>query len=236
MPKKPEQTPGDDLLATLLLDFLQSPLAWGTLIAMAKTTTGRVPAVSQATEAPKKLTYTQERFIDAYIDNGGNATRAYLAARPGVTIRTAAVEGSKYLMNPEILAAIEEERARLKNIVNFSRERAIQILAAMALTTPDRVTTAMRTPYKKSAYAGLGDARYALHVQKTPEGYNASTPSHSERRAAINDLWEKLGLDKDASETDRVSFLERLAGLGQKLGRAVTGPESSEGGEGPGVS
>ena len=38
-----------------------------------------------------KLTTTDELFIAEYIKNGGNGTKAYLAIRPGVAPRSAAV-------------------------------------------------------------------------------------------------------------------------------------------------
>lgn len=202
---------------------------------MAKRSTGQVPAGGQPLDNPEEtpLSYKEERFVEFYLQNGHNATRAYLEAyRTGYG--TANVEGPRLLVRPRIAAAIEAERERLRNIGKFSREQAIQILLAIATTTPDRVTSALRAPSQENSYVGLGDARYAIHVQKTPEGYVASTPSLGERRAAINDLWEKLGLDKNASESDRVSFLERLASMGQRLGRGSDKPGPASGGEGPG--
>lgn len=185
---------------------------------MAKNKTDQASA-SQSPEK-KELTWREERFIDYYLKNGGNASAAYREANPGVTVMTSQTEGSKLLRKPWIFDAIEAERTRLKNLAKFDREDALRLLVALATTTPDEVSTILRSPNQQDSYRGLGDKRFAVHVQKTPEGYFAATPSISERRAAINDLWEKLGLDKDAGESDRESFLERFAQLGSRLGRS----------------
>lgn len=190
---------------------------------MAKKKTVQVAAQKDKPSIDAPLTWREERFVDYYIRNGGNASAAYREAHPGVSTLTSQTEGPKLLGKPRVSDAISLERDRLKNIGRVAREEMIRVLVAMALTTPDEVSPALRTPSQQDAYTGLGDKRYALHVQKTPEGYFASTPTNSERRAAINDLWEKLGLDKDTGEDDRISFLERFASMGKRLGRA--GPE-----------
>ena len=62
---------------------------------------------------PKKpLTYKQRVFAQAYIDNHGNATQAYLASSPNVTLKSAGVEGSRTLKKPRVKEAIFELMAR----------------------------------------------------------------------------------------------------------------------------
>lgn len=179
----------------------------------------------------RPLTYREERFIDYYLKNGGNASAAYREANPGVTVLTSHTEGSKLLRKPCIQVALEAERERLRSFARVTREDVIRMLVTIATTTPDEVARALRSPSQQDSYVGLGDKRYALTVQKTPDGYFASTPTVSERRAALNDLWEKLGLGKDAGEGDRQSFLERFAQLGARLGRSGDGGKQT-GGEG----
>lgn len=55
------------------------------------------------------LTDWERQFVDVYVSNGKkNATRAYMAAKPRVTYKTARVEAHKTLTRPNIQAAINE--------------------------------------------------------------------------------------------------------------------------------
>lgn len=171
------------------------------------------PGAPSDVEAPRKLTWKEERFAEEYVRNNGNGTRAYLVAHPGVTIATAGVEAYKYLKKPQIIDAIEAERDRMRTALRFTREDALRILHSIATTTPDQVVSALRIPYDSESYVGLADKRYAIQVQKSPEGYSASTPTMGERRAALNDLWEKLGLGKEAGGRDRTAFVDSILAL-----------------------
>jgi hypothetical protein len=162
------------------------------------------------------LSYREERFVEEYVRNGGNAAAAYRAAHPGVTVKTSQVEGSKTLAKPVVQDAIEAEREQLRAVARFSREDAIRILVAIATTTPDQVVDAMRSPNQEESYVGLGVKKHAMQVQKTPEGYMASCATIAERRAALNDLWEKLGLGKESGGRDRLAFFDAILGLAGK--------------------
>lgn len=58
-----------------------------------------------------------EAFALEYLGNGFNATAAYRTVHPGVTQRTAEVEGSKLLRKPEVEKILDRERkARMKRL------------------------------------------------------------------------------------------------------------------------
>ena len=59
------------------------------------------------------LSVRHQVFVTEYITNGGNATQAYIAARPNVKYNTAMTESCKLLRNPKITEAIQTEFARL---------------------------------------------------------------------------------------------------------------------------
>ena len=171
-----------------------------------------------------KQTWSEERFVSEYIRNGGNATDAYYYANPGSssTRESARVIGSRMLARVNETGDLERERERLRATVRFAREDALKILVAMATTTPDELSEVLRSPRDREAYVGLGHKKHAIHVQKTPEGYNASTASLSERRAAINDLWEKLGLGSEGGGRDRLAFFDGILGLVGNAGKKGT--------------
>lgn len=184
--------------------------------------------------SPKKkaeaLTWGQERFVEAYIENGGNATRAYLKAKPGVTYDTASTEGAVWLGKPCIKLAIEEKKLQWAEALNFDRNKALRLLVGIATARVSDFTQVLSDPTNKDNYAGLGDSEYA--IKSASHSYKVGNDVQLyDRMAAINNLWEKLGLDKTAGKDDRISFLERFTSLGAKLGRSGSGggPASGEG-------
>jgi len=186
-----------------------------------------------------KFTWREERFIEAYVLNGGNASAAM--RETGASRSSAGELGHRMLKDVEILQAIEQEKIDLRKRLHFSRDRALDILVGMATAGNDDFTEVLADPADKEKYAGLGPKRYAIESAKqteftTEDGSTRVTNevkiiTPGERRNIINDLWDKLGLDKDASQSDRVSFLERFASIGSRLGRSKPsgGPTSGQG-------
>ncbi len=68
----------------------------------------------------------QEQFCWEYVENGGVAYRAYLAAKPKVKESTARVEGSKLLTLPNIVARIDAIRKELRNRYAVTAEDLIE--------------------------------------------------------------------------------------------------------------
>lgn len=177
---------------------------------------GQVPAEASE-KKDRALTWAEEQFVETYIDNGGNATRAYNAGWPRAGYETCRTEGCKTLAKPHIKAAIEDRREEIREATNFTREKALRILVAIATTTTDQVADAMKSPSNAKSYTGLKDKKFALSTQKTPDGWNASTPNASERRAALNDLWEKLGLGKAGSGDNWLDGIDGLLELARRV-------------------
>lgn len=176
---------------------------------------GRKTDQASASEQ-RELTWREERFVEHYVENGGNGTKAYIAA--GYSRIGANANASRLIARDIIREAIDHERDRLRTAHSFTRDKAIRILIAMATATVDDFADVLADPDSRESYRGLGDKRYALTSAECSLKFGNSVKL-VDRRAALNDLWEKLGLDKDSSEDDRVSFLERFANLGSRLGR-----------------
>lgn len=83
----------------------------------------------------KTLTSAQNDFVDAYLSNGGNATRAYMELHPGASRATAMTAGSRFMANPTVRNAIDR---RSKLSINRNRqEKIVHQLEDIAFHTPD---------------------------------------------------------------------------------------------------
>lgn len=192
---------------------------------MAKRKTVQAAATEKS---ERRLTWREEQFIYYYLENGRNATGAARAAG----IPSPKLQGHRLLTYEHIQANIERILEKKRQALGFGRNDALEILVALATTTPDQLIEILQKPTNREKYVGLGLQKMGIQIVKSAEGgYEARTISVSEREKIVSSLWEKLGLDQEASKTDRVSFLERFAQLGAKLGRGDTGGEHA-GGEG----
>jgi hypothetical protein len=177
----------------------------------------------------QRLTFKQEKFVHEYVRNGGNGTLAAQAAHgPGTTPEVAASIAYENLRKPQIVAYIDRWREEARAAARFTRDDAIAILVGMATATQADFTEVLRRPADEDSYAGLG---YKVHaIKSASESFkNGNSITLVDKKAVVDDLWEKLGLDKDTSADDRVSFLERFAQLGAKLGRGSKGGEQGGG-------
>lgn len=167
---------------------------------------------------PRRLTWKQEKFIDAYIENKGNGTQAYQTVYGPRDPEVAKSGAAEILAYPHVFAALEARRKEIQDAVGFNREKALRILVGMATATLDDFIPVMDAATKRSAYVGLRDKKYALESVKNHFNVDTRTEtnelkiiSNSERRAALNDLWDKLGLGQGASKGNWFDGLERLA-------------------------
>lgn len=71
-------------------------------------------------------------FVEAYIGNGGNATRAYLEAYPEAKVSTARVEGCRFLTKPNIRTEIERRQGEIFKRWEMAGDEAIALLSARA--------------------------------------------------------------------------------------------------------
>jgi hypothetical protein len=177
---------------------------------------GQAPTSVPSEQPLVKLTYKQERFVQEYVRWNGNATRAALEA--GYGHAGARTEGARLLANVNIRDAIEIEKERVANIKGVTRELLLDIMIGMALANPGDFDEVLKDPENPENYARLGNKVHAIKSVKSSFKHGNEI-QYYDKQKAINDLWDKLGLDKNTSEKDRVSFLERFAQLGEKLGR-----------------
>lgn len=168
----------------------------------------------------KKLEqYKHERFADEYIDNGGNATQAYLKVYK-CDPESANANAHRLMVNDGIRALIDHTRAEQKLALGMSREKLLRIQVAMAVTTIDEVVEVGRNHLDEASYAGLGDKRYAI---KSAEPGQFGTKLHlNDRQAAVNELWTKLGIktqpDSGRGESTTRSLLKKLGIVGDEPG------------------
>jgi phage terminase small subunit len=188
--------------------------------------TGQEPA-GEAPSSEIELSWEHEKFVDTYVSNGGNATAAYQRAYPRAGYGTARTEGARLLAKPHIVDAVEAERSRLANLAQVSRERIIVRLAAQAFADTDDLLEIFKSPLDKNSYRGMKELKAAVSITKNDKiGTEVRTITPAEQRAALNDLWEKLGLDKGIDKKDRAAFLERLLGaVDRKARRSESGEQ-----------
>ena len=197
-----------------------------------KRKTGQVPAgaidTAEKTSAVKKkprtiLTWREERFVRAYCQNKGNQSNAAIAA--GYSLTSAGVTGCKLIKKAHVQVAIQIERARVQGDCGFDLLLAVRILYAQATTGLADFVQVRANPMKVESYKNLGDKEFALESVKeswTEHGRTTEikTVSAADRRAAINDLIQLLGLNKGSGEDDRGSRVaELLESVGKLLGR-----------------
>jgi len=87
------------------------------------------------TDKSKKLTPKQAKFVECYLANGMNGTRACIDA--GYSEKTAHTQANENLIKPNIQEAIQKAREKTSQKLNITREsllKDIQVAKDMALT------------------------------------------------------------------------------------------------------
>lgn len=191
-------------------------------------------ARAAADESPptRQLTFQEEEFVRAYVDSRGNG--AFAARQARYSMSSARFVARDLLTRAHILEAIEIQKEEVKAIHGFNREQAINIIHGIATAKLSDFDAVFRDPGNQKSYADLGYKIHAIDSVKESQkdgSIEVKIASASERRAAVNDLWEKLGLGEESGGEDRGSFLDRFLGLSGRLRRGT--PEGgSTGGEG----
>lgn len=135
------------------------------------------------------LTKRQQEFVEAYLQNGGNATEAAKAVGYGTTRHSNQVRGSKLLKNPQIRLEIGRRQGKVAQTTGIRAKRAVRELAALAFSRIDHYTVGP-------------DGRLAL-VAGAPENAMAAVQSVKYRTIMRGDappiveaeikLWDKPG-------------------------------------------
>ena len=102
---------------------------------------------SEATAEKRRIA-----FVDAYLLNGRNGTRAALTA--GYSPKGAPTEGCRLLKNPKILAILADREAELAAKAGLSLDRTLKEIARLAYADPRKMFDAQGNP---KAIADLDD-------------------------------------------------------------------------------
>lgn len=179
------------------------------LMSMKKTRkTGQVSA--NVNSKHTALTWREERFVEAYIDNGGNGTQAALRTLEVSTYASAADAACTMLKKPYIIDAIANSRAETSRILKFNRADALKIYLGMALATADEFTQVLKDPRVPDNYRGLGNKKHAIKSVKHSHKHGNEV-TFVDKKAALDELWNKLGLGKEASAGNWFDGFEQLA-------------------------
>lgn len=103
---------------------------------------GKCPMVAVTPDA--RAAERRARFVEAYVENGGNATKAAIAV--GCPDKTAKQAGSRMLRHPEVAAAVEARRdvvlAEARAKTGLTVERTLQEVARLAYFDPRKMFNA----------------------------------------------------------------------------------------------
>lgn len=103
---------------------------------------GKCPMVPTSPDA--RAAERRARFIEAYVSNGGNGTKAAVAV--GCPEKTARSAGSRMLRHPEVVAAVEARRAAVlaeaRAKTGLTVERTLQEVARLAYFDPRKLFNA----------------------------------------------------------------------------------------------
>ena len=82
--------------------------------------------------SPEGLSIREQKFVENYIKNGGNGTRAlYEACNQEITWSTASSEASTYLAKPCVQQAIVYRQSVLAEKYNITREKLVEELLSL---------------------------------------------------------------------------------------------------------
>ncbi len=87
--------------------------------------------------ADTPLSSRHKAFVDAYLTNGRNATKAYKTISPNCTDKTANVEGPAYLVKPGIAAYLAEKEAELAETAGITKKSLLDRLQRIAVMCED---------------------------------------------------------------------------------------------------
>lgn len=187
------------------------------------------------------LTPRQERFVEEYVANGGNATQAAIAA--GYSASTAKQQGSRLLTNADVADAIEAGRAQLTAKAEITAERWLEEVAALAFGSLADVVewddegvrlkpSGDLTAEEKAALTAL---EFTVDELELEDGHvirkiKAKAKQHSKVRA-LELLGDHLGLLKKRVEhTGSVGVtLSQLSRLAEGAGEAEDPPPPAHG-------
>lgn len=149
--------------------------------------------MAKRTDQASSLSLRQTLFVDEYISNGGNGTAAFVAAFENKNRNTAGVESFKLLRSTKILDAIERRKAALAYANSFSKDEYFRIMVAQARHNP-----------------GLIKEKIRADIPLTREEKSALDCKAADRKAALDEIWEKLGLGEGVGKSNWFDGLDQI--------------------------
>jgi phage terminase small subunit len=137
-----------------------------------------------------------KRFVQEYINNKKNATRAYMAVYAVKSPAVAQVCASQLLLKPMIRAYLEAQEKAWAEQMNFTREKWLSLLVAQATVTQQTVQE---------------DQERGIETKHAAHGLECKA---SDRKAAMDELRDvlgfKTGVDTGVSESSTKRVLGSL--------------------------
>jgi phage terminase small subunit len=116
-----------------------------------------------------KLTIKQDKFVKAYLLNGGNSTKAALEA--GYSERTASEMGYENLRKPQIKEAIDEHQKKTQKDFIWSKEKKLELL--------QRIVNVAATEDGEKGMINMQSAIAAIKEHNLMQGDNAPVESNT---------------------------------------------------------
>ncbi len=137
----------------------------------------------------------QELFVEEYLRNGGNATRA--AIKAGYSKESARSIGQENLTKPDIKEAIEQRRQQIREQYAATAERVIRELSSIAFASIYNIMECEGDEVKLRPFTELSGEELAaiaeIVEQDTKEGKKRSVKMHPKIQA-LKLLGDHFGL------------------------------------------
>lgn len=145
------------------------------------------------------LTFKQRAFVDEYLSNGGNATKAAKVAYNVTTQQSAEVVGSKNLSNAKVAKILEKERRSMREI--FDEMGATDEFVASVFT--EGAKNAKKYYFKGDKLAAVPDL--------------AERRQNAKEIASIKELYPNQKVDINANISTESAPLQQIADLLQTM-------------------
>lgn len=162
---KPPRPVFRSVAATLTLSTTNVPPASEDRAAPGTSSQANGPASVPPAAKPRELTDLERRFCFEYVQDC-NATRAYMRATRNTNDRSASVQATRLLANPNIRARVEEERRELQARAGVTTEDLIRRLLAIATADPRELSEHIIESCRWCHGEGHGYHRTAIEYER----------------------------------------------------------------------
>jgi phage terminase small subunit len=163
----------------------------------------------------RRLTEKQARFLSEYLENGGQAAKAYRIAYPGASEwsdNAVRVEACRLLKNPLVRTELDKGRESIEELTKAAVERVtttvVERVASKALVsaqiTADVILAELEAAYRVAEASGnaaamvqasLGRAKVAgLLVERTENKNLTATVTPADQAPDLAGIWAKVAV------------------------------------------